>query len=90
MQNGLGKHAVVIGVVALALYLACLLWRITMTDPEVVKLHLLSLKLVFPGFQGMDALSMIWGAVLSFVYGFIVAVVWHSLHKNCCIEEKKF
>jgi hypothetical protein len=44
----------------------------------------LALKTAFPGFQGMDAASMLWGGVLSFVYGSVASVAFHGLHKGCC------
>lgn len=80
----IARHASMIGLLLIILYAFCLVWSLTMTDPEVMKLHLLNLKLVFPGFKGFDALSIIWGAILSFVYGFVGSTIWHSLHKNCC------
>lgn len=77
-----------VGAFGVLLYAACLLWRIVLTDPAVIQFHQLSLKTAFPGFQGMDALSMLWGAVMSFVYFFIASVVFHSLHRNCSCDMK--
>jgi hypothetical protein len=42
------KHAAVVGVFAIFLYAACLLWRFTMSDPTVMQFHLLALKTAFP------------------------------------------
>jgi hypothetical protein len=51
---------------------------------DVDAFHLLSLKLSFPGFQGYDVGSVLWGGVLSFVYGFAGSVIFHTFHKECC------
>lgn len=83
-KNALIRHAASVGLFIIVLYVLCLLWRLTITDPEVMKFHLLGLKTAFPGFQGFDVASMIWGGVLSFVYGFLASVAFHSLHRNCC------
>mgnify|MGYP001564603712 CR=1 FL=1 len=80
----LTKHAVTVGLFVVVLYVLCLLWRVTMTDPEVIRFHLLSLKTALPGFQGFDALSIVWGGVISFVYGFLGSVIFHKLHSGCC------
>lgn len=82
------RHAVMIGVFAVILFVLCLFWRFTITDPLVAQMHLLNLKLVFPGFQGYDALSIIWGGVMSFVYGLIFSLVFHALHGTCCVAKK--
>lgn len=90
MKNAsLVKHAVLVGVFVVVLYVACLLWRYTMTDPAVMQLHLLSLKSVFPGFQGFDAMSILWGGVMSFGYGFVFSFIFHTIHGNCACEIRK-
>ena len=81
------KHALKIGVFAVALYLLCLLWKFTMTDPAVMNLHLLSLKSLFPGFSGYDAFSLLWGAILAFVYAYLASTAFHALHSDCCIQR---
>ncbi len=58
-----------------------------MTDPSVMSFHLLSLKTFFPGFRGYDVLSLLWGAVLVFVYGYLASMAFHSLHNDCCIQK---
>lgn len=83
------KHAALVGIYAIFLYVACLLWRFTMTDPAVIQFHLLSLKTAFPGFSGYDAGSIVLGGVFAFAYGFIASVIFHSLHGNCSCEIKK-
>jgi hypothetical protein len=60
-----------------------------MTDPAVMQFHLLALKTAFPGFTDFNAGSVIWGGIMSFVYGFIISVVFHSLHGNCTCGMKK-
>ncbi len=83
-QSALVRHAANVGVFVVVLYVLCLFWRLTMTDPEVIRFHLLSLKTALPGFQGFNPLSMLWGGVISFVYGFIGSVIFHKLHRGCC------
>lgn len=83
-KNKMWQHAALIGLFVVGLYALCLLWRLLLTDPAVAEWHLLALKSAFPGFQGMDVGSMLWGAVLSFVYGFLASLAFHSLHKKCC------
>jgi uncharacterized membrane protein len=78
------RHAALVGGVAVALYVLCLAWRFTITDPQVAGLHLLLLKLALPGFQGMDVASMLWGGLLAFGYGFGAAWLFHGIHKDCC------
>ena len=84
-------HAIRAGLIIVVLYLACLFWRITMTDAAVMNFHLLSLKTALPGFQGYDALSIVWGAILAFGYGFCGSYLFHAFHNGCCIPgtEKK-
>lgn len=77
-------HAAAVGLFFIGLYVVCLLWSNLLTDPEAVRFHATSLKVLFPGFKGMDAMSMLWGGILSFVYGFIGSVAFHGLHRNCC------
>ncbi len=87
-NNALFSHAAGIGVFAVFLYVLCLLWRYTMTDPSVIQFHLLALKTAFPGFSGLTAGSIVWGGVLSFVYGFVISVVFHALHMKCgCLKK---
>ncbi|MDP2630191.1 MAG: hypothetical protein Q8P56_02165 [Candidatus Uhrbacteria bacterium] len=82
------SHAVKIGLVVVVLYVLCLFWRFTIVDPAVAQMHLLNLKLAFPGFQGYDALSILWGGVMSFFYGFIFSLIFHWLHRDCCQVKK--
>ncbi len=83
-HSNLMKHAVGIGAFVVVLYALCLFWRVTMTDPEVIRFHLLALKTAFPGFQGLDLASIIWGGIISFVYGFVASVIFHKIHSGCC------
>ncbi|MBI4138901.1 hypothetical protein HY479_02005 [Candidatus Uhrbacteria bacterium] len=82
-------HAAAIGLIAVLFFIVCLLWRLTITDPMVDQFHVLSLKLIFPGFEGYDASSILWGMVLSFVYGFLASCAFHLLHPDCCNMKKK-
>lgn len=89
MKNSmLYKHAAGVGVFFILLYVLCLLWRYTMVDPAVIQFHLLALKAAFPGFAGYAAGSIVWGGVLSFVYGFILSAVFHAMHMKCGCMKK--
>ncbi len=88
MKNTMQKHAVMVGGGAVIFYALCLVWRLWRTDVAVEALHLNLFKLAFPGFSGYDSLSIIWGAVLIFVYGFIASTVYHAIHRNCCDVKK--
>ncbi len=79
------SHAVRVGGFILLLYAICLIWpMIYPYGADVLAQHLLSLKLVFPGFQGYGLGSIVWGGVLSFVYGFLGSILLHAFHKGCC------
>lgn len=78
------RHAALVGGVVLVFYVLCLAYRLLLTDPQLIGLHELSLRLWLPGFQGMDLASMLWGGLLSFAYGFVAAWVFHGIHKDCC------
>lgn len=80
----LWRHAAAVGFFFVGLFVLCLLWPNLLTDPDAIRFHLTSLKTAFPGFKGMDPGSMLWGGVLSFVYGFVGSVAFHGLHRNCC------
>ncbi|MFA4846433.1 MAG: hypothetical protein WC654_07835 [Patescibacteria group bacterium] len=78
-------HALRVGGFFVLLYALCLVWpMIYPYGEDVLAFHLLSLKLLFPGFQGYVVSSLLWGGVLSFVYGFIGSGIFHALHKGCC------
>lgn len=81
--ESLDHHAVSIGVFAVFFYAICLLYGLTLGDPFLKQFHFASLQLALPGFTGYTFLSIIWGAALSFVYGFIISVLYHTLHKDC-------
>lgn len=82
------KHAVKVGSVFVVFFVLCLLWKFTIVDPAVAQMHLLNLKLALPGFQGYDAFSIFSGGVISFVYGFILSILFHWLHGDCCQTKK--
>lgn len=89
MKTPLTSHAVRVGGFFVMLYVLCLVWpMIYPYGADVLTHHLLSLKLLFPGFQGFDAGSILLGGALSFVYGFAGSLAFHSLHNDCCIEKK--
>lgn len=88
MRPALLKHAALIGVFVIVLFVACILWRYTSTDPEVMRFHLLGLKTAFPGFTDFGAQSIFLGVVYSFIYGFVGSIIFHSLHCGCCGKKK--
>lgn len=77
-----------VGTYLVLLYVVCLVWRITISDPAVMNFHLLALKVTFPGFQGYDALSILWGGILTFGYGIVGSLIFHSLHSDCCAKKR--
>lgn len=82
-SESLEHHALSIGTFAAFFYAICLLYGLTLTDPFLQQFHLASLKLALPGFTGYTMLSIVWGAALSFVYGFMISELYHALHKDC-------
>ena len=84
-KQTLTQHALLVGAFVVILYVICLLWRYLLTDPNVIIFHQISLMTAFPGFKGYDLVSILWGGVLSFIYGFIASVVVHKLHGKCCL-----
>ncbi len=79
------SHALRVGGFFVLLYILCLVWpKIYPYGPDVLAHHLLSLKLLFPGFQGYGAGSIIWGGIMSFAYSFAGSMIFHAFHKGCC------
>ena len=84
MKNSFLSHAMHVGFFVLFLYILCLWWpRVYPYETDVLTHHLLSLKLLFPGFQGYTLGSILWGGILSFVYGFMGSFIFHQAHKCC-------
>jgi len=81
-------HVVGVGFFGVFLYVLCLFWRYTMSDPAVMQFHLLALKTAFPGFIGYTSGSMLWGGVLSFAYGFVLSTLFHGMHMKCGCMKK--
>lgn len=77
------SHASRVGIFAATIYAICLVWPLIYTYPaDVAAHHLLNLKLMFPGFQGYDVGSIMWGGVLSFAYGMVASVIYKSLQEK--------
>ncbi len=85
-NSSLYRHAAKVGILALVLYAVCLVWRplLGITNPQMVELHLQLLQMALPGWRGFELASLLWGACLSFVYGFLASLLFHALHRNCC------
>lgn len=88
MKKSLFQNSALVGLFAVLLFIACTLWRFTISDPLVAEHHLLSLRVAFPGFTDFGASSMIMGIVYSFVYGFVIAIVFRQFHLGCCDKRK--
>lgn len=79
------SHALSVGGFFVALYALCLVWPLIYPyGSDVLAHHLLSLKLMFPGFEGYSIGSILWGGILTFVYGFIGSIIFHAFHSGCC------
>lgn len=88
MQKSLSSHAIRVGGFFIILYLLCLVWQMWSTDAAIQTFHLTSLKFMFPGFTGFTLFSIIWGGILSFVYGFVGSYAFHRFHASCCTPQK--
>lgn len=85
MATSFISHAVRVGGFFVLLYTLCLIWpKMYPYETDVLAHHLLSLKLLFPGFQGYVVFSIVWGGLLSFVYGVLSSLVFHAFHQGCC------
>lgn len=82
------RPAWTIGVFLVLLYLLCLAWQYLLTDPAIQTLHVQLLMLTFPGFKGMTIGSMLWGGVLSFVYGWVGALIFRVVGNVSCQGKK--
>jgi len=79
------SHTLRVGGFFVFLYALCLVWpKIYPYGADVLMHHLLSLKLLFPGFQGYGVGSIVWGGVLSFIYSSVGSLIFHAFHNNCC------
>ena len=89
MTTPSSSHVLRVGSFFVVLYALCIVWPIVYPyDTDVLAHHLLSLKLLFPGFQGYDFGSIIWGGVLSFIYSAIGSMIFHGFHSDCCKGKK--
>lgn len=82
------KHASHIGAFFVIIFFVLFAWQALLSDPEVNKLHMEALKLIFPGFAGMDGLSIFLAGVQSFIYGFLLSLAFHFFHDGCCVTKK--
>lgn len=88
MKSTVSSHAVRVGGFFVILYVLCLVWQTWSADAAVQAYHLTSLKFLFPGFMGFTLISIVWGGILSFVYGFVGSYVFHRFHAGCCLPQK--
>jgi len=71
-QTNVTGHQV--GIFLLLAYAICLIWYII--HPNMRELHIDSLKLMFFGFSGMNIVSMVFGAIQSYIWGYIGVFLW--------------
>ena len=89
MKKSFLLHAIWVGVFIVLLYVLCLILpRLYPYGADVLAHHLLSVKLLFPGFTGYTVGSMVWGGALSFLYGFVGSIIFHAFHTGCCRFKK--
>jgi len=83
------SHAVRVGAFIVLFYVVCLVWPLIYPySADVLTHHLLSLKLLFPGFLEYTAGSIVWGGILSFIYGFVGSMFFHAFHASYCVSKK--
>ncbi|NQT49865.1 hypothetical protein HQ571_04185 [Candidatus Kuenenbacteria bacterium] len=75
-----------LGMFFLVLFVICFLWYYI--RPVEQEMHLSMLKMSFFGFDGMNVMSFILGAIQAYIWGFIVSGVWalvgcHGKNKEC-------
>lgn len=78
------RPAWTIGLFLVIIYLFCLAWQFLLVDPAIQTLHVQLLMLTFPGFKAMTLGSMVWGGALSFVYGWVGALIYRSVVSISC------
>lgn len=86
MKTAFSAHTVRVGGFFVLLYAICLLWpNVYAFSADALAWHLTALQFTFPGFKDLTTESVLWGGVLSFVYGAVGSIVYHAFHnKGCC------
>ena len=69
------KFYSIAGLVSVGLFALCVLWKFVLVDPALQQLHLQFLQVTFPGFSFAIG-GLIIGAVESFVYGFLLGILF--------------
>lgn len=96
MKKGFTSCGLTLGYFGVFLYLICIAGGyVLLRSPEAMELHKVLLAVTFPGFVWLSAGSFFYGLVLSFVYGWIAAALFHLAcrlagtckdgeHGSCC------
>lgn len=96
MKKGFTSCGLTLGFFASFVYIVCILGGYFIPrSAELMTLHNELLAITFPGFVWLGAGSFFYGLVLSFVYGWIVAILFHLAcrlagackdgeHGSCC------
>ncbi|MBT5338495.1 hypothetical protein HN858_02750 [Candidatus Falkowbacteria bacterium] len=81
------KRANHIGLFFLVMFVLCFLWYYI--RPVEQSMHLSMLRMSFFGFEGMNTLSFILGAIQAYVWGYIVSGVWVLVGCHCKDDKCK-
>lgn len=78
--------AVVLAIISLIFFIICSLWGFALTSETLKALHFQLLQIFYPGFS-FSAVGYLLGIVESFVYGYLLGLLFVYLHEMLC--EKK-
>jgi len=78
------KSGNVFGVLWVAIFGLCMAWGLVLLDPVLKELHLNILRIVYPGFS-MSFVGIVIGVVESFIYGWLIGVLFAWLCRKVCI-----
>lgn len=53
-------------------FVICFFWSFALKDPTLYEFHMNSLRMTFPGFSGMNAMSFIVGIIESIILGLVI------------------
>jgi len=72
-----------VGLFLVALYVICFAWFFV--HPVEPDLHLRLLRLSYFGFDGMNIVSFIAGAIQTYIWAYIGVGIWHVT--GCCLKS---
>ena len=73
-----------VGLFLTILFTICFLWYYI--RPVEQEMHLALFRMVYLGFDGMDALSFIFGAVQTYLWAYVAIGAWNLV--GCCRKNK--